>query len=371
MSLQTSINGNAGLGGNVTLAILRRDLKEAPHATAILAALQAQEEAHEDRREIQLAKQERQRTRMLDAQREALRLRNVYERDPDPESKTHAVLKEVEDAEAKAKAEADKLKEIRVPREFPGLSSAKFERAIQKIRFPHRTRKDAKAVEGSADVIAKAQADIAKLTAELNEILNSFCTLDEALKRGNRDVDREVKRAQGAWRVGRYFRNQVDDRGRVRPASVGLPVSPIDNTTPDAWSLLLLTCEPIVRANMERRIKDAYEARVQFENPLTEADRTKKADAIRKKIGAAVAVETAHIRALALAGQCPIIRPDIDIAELLALEPVPEAAAEFEAAEAVIRKRGGTHVDIGARGGATVLREASGFAGPGRARATS
>lgn len=339
---------------HVTLSKLTVELKDAPHCLALYQGLTSQEEANSDARELNWQKIQRQNDRVTEAQR----IVNIARADTlsaEYRNESERAAQDLANAEAKLKIEIDKRKAMQSTPVYDGLPSAKLANVIQKIMFGHRLRKGAPNVEPSMEGIEKAQADRAKLEAELEGVLKAPCDEAEAIKRANADLDRAIANVKHRWPFTRYYRSEKDAAGRYRPAHVGLPKTdaPGGGTVPDAYSLVLLTLAPVIRESIVRQVKDAA-SRFEFDNPLTAAARNKAVEGLQKKIAGCIAVEAAHIRGLALAGQCPAIRNDFPIAELLSLEPIPEAKAEFEAEQAAIARRGGTHVMPGNDGGKLV-----------------
>lgn len=337
----------------VTASNLTNELASAPHVAAIYHGIVAQEEAAQDASDLAWQKQQRQNGTVLETQRAyniALSNYNSAESDGRAQAK-----RDLDAAEAAWKREIETRNGMKGSVIYDGLPSAKVAREIQKIRFAHVLDPNAPTVKApSLQGIAKAQADRLTYEAELQDVLKTPGDTDEAIRRVTADIDRAVANVRHKWPFTRYYRNERDPSGRTRPASVGLPKLdvPGGGTVPDAYALVLLTLAPLVRESAIRQVRDAGEA-FAFEGQLSAAERKKKVESLQRKIVECVAIECAHIRGLALAGQCPPIRKDLDPKILFALAPEPQAKADFDAEQAEIKKRGGSHVGVATRGPST------------------
>lgn len=317
------------LSMEATKQILHDRLSDAGYIAKILDSVVAREEANEDALNVFNAKRERQNEKAQSAIRDAADAKRRWD-EAEPEHRTPGLSRRVESLKATAAEETAKLNGMKAPRLYDGISKEQLADAIQQIPYAHRPRAGLKTVEASPEAFEKVCADRLKLRAEWLEVLKAPNTLEAAEKIFDGQLDSLVKKHVKPWFVGSCFRNDVDENsGTVRPRALTLPSSADGKA--DALTLLLLTAEPLIRAAGKRRLGEAWEQIYEFEGALTPAERTKKAAAVAKKLKEAEELEAAHIRALALAGECPVIRKDIDLKILFGLEPIPEAKAGFEA----------------------------------------
>lgn len=304
-----------------TLAIITERLKRAPHVAAIYHAIREQEDHAQDASDLAWQKQQRQNEKVAEAHRNYnAALSNANSAQPEHKAEAQRIA---DRAEAEWKRQIELRNGMKGSVIYDGLPSAAIAAAIQKINFAHVLDGNAPHVAaGSLEAIADLHAKREALEAERADIGKRPAVIDEAVARGVSELSQACRKERHKWRISGYF---GADKSRVE--------------IPDARAMMMILFEPLLREGLTRQIRELGKA-MEFEAPLSASERKAEAVRIDAAIAENVALEAAHIRALALAGQCPKIRDDFPVKTLLALVPDASARADYEAALADLKKHG-------------------------------
>lgn len=304
-----------------TLAIIAERLKRAPHVGKIFHAIREQEDHAQDASDLAWNKQQRQNEKVAEAHRNYnAALSNLNSAQPEHKAEAQRIADRAYDEWQRQIKIRNGMKGAVI---YDGLPSSAIASAIQKINFAHVLDGNAPYVAaGSLEEIARLNAERETFEAERQDIAKRPAIIDEAVARGVSELSAACRKERHKWRFASYFGT---DRSRVE--------------IPDARAMMMILFEPLLREAMTREIRELGKA-LEFEAPLSAAERKAERERIDSAIAENVALEAAHIRALALAGQCPKIRADFPVKVLLALVPDASARADYEAAQADLKKHG-------------------------------